>query len=423
MLDIKRLRKERDYFQKKIQEKEPSLSIDPILELDTQVRHLKTETEELQGKRKSLSKEVGTLKKKGESADSLMEEVRQIGEHISKNENTLRSLEEQLTQALAKIPNIALDDVRVSQDKQENEVIKVWGEKPQFDFNPKNHLELNEKLHLFDFQQTAKTSGSGWPLYRGMGARLEWALLSYMLDFHTLKGFEPMLPPLMVRPNMMFGSGQLPKFEGQFYEVHDHSPLYLIPTSEVILNGLHYDEILSKEQLPLKYCAYTPCFRKESGAAGATERGLIRVHQFNKVEMFSVCHPDQSEQIFEEMIASAEELLQGLGLHYRLCRLVTGDMSFTAARTVDVEVWLPGQDRYYEVSSISTCTDYQARRSQIRFKEGDNKPELVHTLNGSGLATPRLMVALLENYQKADGSVPLPAFLAERLGVTTLSPK
>jgi seryl-tRNA synthetase len=423
MLDIKRLRKERDYFQKKVQEKEPSLSIDPILELDTQVRHLKTETEELQGKRKTLSKEVGIFKKKGESAESLMEEVRQIGEHISKNENTLRSIEEKLIEALAKIPNIALDDVRVSQDKEENEVIKVWGEKPQFDFTPKNHLELNEKLRLFDFEQTAKTSGSGWPLYRGMGARLEWALLSYMLDFHALKGFEPMLPPLMVRPDMMFGSGQLPKFEGQFYEVRDHSPLYLIPTSEVILNGLHYDEIYSKDQLPLKYAAYTPCFRKESGAAGATERGLIRVHQFNKVEMFSVCHPDESEQIFEEMITSAEELLQGLGLHYRLCRLVTGDMSFTAARTVDVEVWLPGQDRYYEVSSISTCTDYQARRSKIRFKEGENKPELVHTLNGSGLATPRLMVALLENHQKADGSVPLPPLLAERLGSASLLPK
>jgi seryl-tRNA synthetase len=423
MLDIKRLRKERDYFQKKVQEKEPSLSIDPILELDTQVRHLKAETEELQAKRKTLSKEVGVLKKKDESADTLMEEVRQIGEQISKNEHTLRSLEEQFTHKLAQIPNIAFDDVRVSQDKEENEVIKVWGEKPQFDFSPKNHLELNERLKLFDFQQTAKTTGGGWPLYRGLGARLEWALLSYMLDFHALKGFEPLLPPLMVRPDMMFGSGQLPKFEGQFYEVNDHSPLYLIPTSEVVINGLHYDEILPKEKLPLKYAAYTPCFRKEAGAAGATERGLIRVHQFNKVEMFALTHPDQSEQIFEEMIASAEELLQGLGIHYRLCRLVTGDMAFTAARTVDVEVWLPGQDRYYEVSSISTCTDYQARRSQIRFKEGENKPELVHTLNGSGLATPRLMVALLENHQQADGSVTLPAFLAERLGQASLLPQ
>ncbi len=422
MLDIKSIRKDKESFEKKLQTKEPGLRLDPLLQLDEKLRHLKTEVEHLKADRNEKSKSVGELKRKGESTEALMDEVRLIGERIQALDHELTEVEATFTDLLSRLPNVPMEDVYVSQDKEENEVIKIVGEKPSFDFSIKNHVELNEKLKLFEFQHTAKTSGSGWPAYRGMGARLEWALLSYMIDVQILNGFEFWLPPAAVRPPMMFGSGQLPKFEGQFYEIHDEShPLYLLPTSEVVMNGLHFDEILDEESLPLTYAAYTPCFRREAGAAGAQERGLIRVHQFNKVEMFCFTKPDQSEQMMETMIGVAEEILQGLGVHYRLCKLVTGDMSFSGAKTVDIEVWLPGQERYYEVSSISNCTDFQARRSKIRYRSKGEKPELVHTLNGSGLATSRLMVALLENNQRADGSVVLPPLLAEKLGVHVLS--
>lgn len=425
MIDIKLIRKDREAIEALLKKKEPSIDLSVVLELDSKVRWIKTEVEKLKAERNDLSKTVGELKKQNQSTEKLMEEVRIIGNKIAEFDHELIEKEAAFIDALSRIPNIPMKEVKDSQDVADNVVIKTFGQKPDFDFPFKNHLELNEKHHLFEFQKTAKTTGGGWPAYRGMGARLEWALLSYMIDIQLLNGFEFWIPPVLVRPPIMFGSGQIPKFDGQYYEVggDDDQPLYMIPTSEVILNGLHYDEILSSDKLPIKYAAFSPCFRKEAGAAGAQERGLIRIHQFNKIEMFCFTHPEQSHLQFDEMIAVAEEILQGLGLHYRLTLLVTGDMSFTAAKTVDVEVWLPGQNRYYEVSSISNCTDYQSRRSQIRFRErGGGKPELVHTLNGSGLATPRLMVALLENNQKADGSIHLPPVLAEKLGTHTLYP-
>ena len=312
-----------------------------------------------------------------------------------------------------------------SLDPADNVVIKQVGSKTEFNFPFKNHVELNEKLKLFDFERGSKISGSGWPVYRGMGARLEWALIQYMMSIQVKNGFEQWIPPLLVRKNIVYGSGQLPKFENQQFKIHDEDyHLYLIPTAEVPLNGLHADEILNEEELPLKYAAYTPCFRREAGAAGANERGLIRVHQFNKVEMFSFSKPEDSAKIFEQMLLSAEEILQGLEMHYRNVLLVTGDMSYASARTVDIEVWLPGQNRYYEVSSVSNCTDFQSRRSNIRFRRGkDGKPEFVHTLNGSGLATSRLMVSLLENNQNADGSINVPKALQSYLGVEKLVPK
>jgi len=423
MLDIKLIRKEREKIEAKIKEKEPNLDLSRVLEFDEKVRHLKTEVEKLKNSRNELSKEVGELKKSGKPAEALMEQVRTMGEKIGQLDHELTIAEPAFLDALSRIPNLAMDDVKVSQDPAENVILKTVGSKPEFSFTPKNHVELNEKHQLFEFQRTAKTTGGGWPAYRGMGARLEWALLNYMIDIQLLNGFEFWLPPVMVRPQIMFGSGQIPKFDGQYYEVADgEHKLYMIPTAEVVLNGMHYEEILPAENLPIKYAAFTPCFRKEAGAAGTQERGLIRVHQFHKVEMFCFTQPDQSERVFEEMISVAEEILQGLGLHYRLSLLVTGDMSFTAAKTVDVEVWLPGQNRYYEVSSISNCTDYQSRRSQIRFREKGGKPELVHTLNGSGLATSRLMVALLENNQNPDGSINLPPVLAEKIGAHILEP-
>ena len=256
------------------------------------------------------------------------------------------------------------------------------------------------------------------------GARLEWALINFMIDIHIENGFEFWLPPHLIRPETMFASAQLPKFESQLFKLKDDDyPLYLIPTSETVLNGLHIDEIFSAEELPKRYAAYTPCFRREAGAAGSQERGLIRMHQFNKVEMFAFTLPEQSEAMFQQMIQSAEEILQGLNLHYRNMLLVTGDMSFAAQKTVDIEVWLPGQNRYYEVSSISDCGDFQARRSLTRYRRKEDKPELVHTLNGSGLATSRLMVALLENNQRPDGSIEIPLVLHKYLnGVKELCP-
>lgn len=417
MLDIKLIRKEKERVERLLKRKETSLSLTPLLELDSALRQLKTEEEEYQAKRNSLSKQVGERKQKGENADDLKEEVRLIGEKIASLEQKIREIEPRLHTALAELPNLPFEEIPDSPDAKDNVCLKEVGTKPHFSFAAKNHVELNQKLGLFDFERGVKTSGSGWVAYRGLGARLEWALLNYMMEEQQKRGFELWIPPLLVRRETLYGSGQIPKFDGQYYEVldRDHS-LYLIPTAEVVLNGLHAEEILPESALPLKYAAYTPCFRKEAGAAGAGERGLIRTHQFNKVEMFCFCKPEQSAALMEEMIASAEGILQGLELHYRLSLLVTGDMSFTAAKTIDIEVFLPGQNRYYEVSSVSNCTDYQARRSQIRTRAEGGKPEYVHTLNGSGLATSRLMVALLENNQQSDGSIRLPRVLQERLG-------
>lgn len=278
-------------------------------------------------------------------------------------------------------------------------------------------MELGAIHDLFDFERGAKISGSGWPVYRGMGARLEWALINLMLDYHVKNGFTQWMVPLLVRSEMMYGAGQYPKFKEQAYELHDKQyQLSLLPTAEVALNALHYDEILNEEELPLKYVAYTPCFRREAGAAGKNERGLIRTHQFNKVEMFAFCHPAKSEEMFNFFVESAEAMLEMLELPYKRMLLVTGDMSFAAAKTVDIEVYLPGQERYMEVSSISNCTDFQSRRSKIRFRAKSDKPQLLHTLNGSGLATSRLMVALLENHQQADGSILIPKALQRYLG-------
>ena len=416
MIDIKELRKDPETMEQRLRTKEPETTLAPLLALDEEIRRLKTETEELKAKRNASSKEIGAIKQKGGDASSLMAETGSIGETIARHDHKIAELEEKLHLALASLPNLPAEDIPISPSPKDNVCVKSWGEKREFDFPFLNHVELNEKLKLFDFPRAAKISGSGWPLYIGFGARLEWALLNYMLDTHRKNGFMQIIPPLLVRPETMYGSGQLPKFEKQLFKIRDDDyNLYLIPTSEVAINGLHLDEIIDEETLPFKYTAYSPCFRREAGAAGSQERGLIRTHQFNKVELFCVTAPEESERVFNEMLLSAEEVLEGLGLHYRSMLLTTGDMSFAAAKTIDIEVWLPGQDRYYEVSSVSNCTDFQARRSQTRCRKKNDKPRLVHTLNGSGLATSRLMVALLENNQQADGSVLVPKILQRYL--------
>lgn len=425
MLDIRLIRKDPETIEKKLQTKEPSVTLTPLLELDEELRRLKTESEAFKARRNELSQRIGEFKREKKDASPLMQEVSGLGEEISQRDHKISAIEKELHEALAMLPNIPMEDIKVASDPAENVLIKSYGEKPSFSFPFKNHLELNEKLHLFDFKRGAKISGTGWPVYSGLGARLEWALIQYMVSIHIKKGFQQWIPPLLVRPETVFGSGQLPKFEKQQFKIQDEDyNLYLIPTAEVPLNGLHAEEILAEEELPLKYVAYTPCFRREAGAAGSQERGLIRVHQFNKVEMFCFTTPEQSMGIFDKMIESAQEILEGLQLHYRNMLLVTGDMSFAAARTVDIEVWLPGQNRYYEVSSVSNCTDYQSRRSNSRFRRKESgKIEQLHTLNGSGLATSRLMVALLENNQNSDGSVTIPSVLRPYLdGMEKLVP-
>ncbi len=425
MLDVKLIRKDRQAVEDKLKTKDPSISLEKLISLDEELRALKTKAEALKASRNEQSQKIGALKRQGQDASGLMQEVAKINEEIHHLDPRILELENTFETELASLPNIPMDDVKVSQSPADNEVINTHGKKPEFSFPFKNHVELNESLHLFDFKRGAKISGSGWPVYRGLGARLEWALINFMLSRQIQNGFEMWMPPLLVRQEIVFGSGQLPKFEKQQFKIQDEDyHLYLIPTAEVPLNGLHYDEILEEEQLPLRYTAYSPCFRREAGAAGAQERGLIRMHQFNKIEMFCFTKPEESTDIFNQMVGFAEGILEALGLHYRSVLLVTGDMSFAAARTVDVEVWLPGQNRYYEVSSVSNCTDYQSRRSQIRFRGSDGKLEFVHTLNGSGLATSRLMVALLENNQNADGSVNVPEVLRPYLdGISILKPE
>lgn len=420
MIDIRLIRKNAKEIETKLKTKDSSINLSNIVSLDEKIRDHKTRVELLKAKRNEKSQEIGALKREGKDTTAIMQEVSAQADEIHSLDQTLTQLEEQFNSELSRLPNIPMDDIKIAESPKDNVLIKEVGKKPEFSFPFKNHVELNEKLNLFDFKRGAKIAGAGWPIYRGLGAQLEWALINYMIGIHIKNGFEQWMPPAVVRREVMYGSGQLPKFDNQQFKINDEDfHLYLIPTAEVPLNGLHADEIIDEKELPLRYIAYTPCFRREAGAAGSQERGLIRMHQFNKVEMFCFTKPEESNAMFDQMMASAEEILHGLGLHYRNMLLVTGDMSFASARTVDIEVWLPGQNRYYEVSSVSNCTDYQSRRSNIRFRKKDEKPELVHTLNGSGLATSRLMVAILENNQNSDGSVNIPKILQPFLGGKT----
>lgn len=416
MLDLKEIRTDPKGVEARLKTKEPSVSLAPILALDEEVRQLKTQAEELKSQRNALSQEIGEKKRTGQDTSSLMHKVGGMGDEIAKIDKTLGEKEAELQNLLGHLPNLPAKGAKASQDVADNVAIRTHLKKPSFSFTPKNHVELNEQLDLFDFKRSAKTTGSHWPAYKGNGARLEWALINYMLNYHQENGFEFWLPPLLVRPEIAYGASNLPKFEKQLFKIKDDDyHLYLIPTSEMALMGLHYDEILDEESLPRKYVSFSPCFRREAGGLGAQERGLIRMHQFNKVEMFAYTAPEEGDKMFEEMVHHAETLLKGLGLHFRTTELVTGDMSFAAAKTIDLEVWLPGQGRYYEVSSVSNCTDFQARRSNTRCKKQQAKPRFCHTFNGSGLATSRLMVALLENNQREDGSVEIPLILHQYL--------
>jgi len=420
VLDLKQIRENPGEFEQRLRRREPNLSLKPILELDEQRRELIHRVETLRSEQKTKSTEIGKLKREGKDVGTLMEQVAQLKKEMSQLDDPLKENDKALNRLLSELPNPPHPSVPADPDKKNNVEVRRWGKIREFDFEPKNHLELSEQLGLFDFSRGAKLTGSQFPVYIGIGARLEMALIQFMLEEHTLKGFTPVLPPLLVNEETMYISGNLPKFADQLYQCKG-DPYYLIPTSEVSLTGLHRDEILNEKDLPIYYCSFTPCFRREAGTYGAEERGLVRVHQFHKVEMYKFTTPETSYDELESLTSAAEDLVQKLGLHYRTMLLVTGDIGQQAAKTYDIEVWLPGQNSYYEVSSCSNCEEYQARRGNIRYrpsseKGGNSKPRFVHTLNGSGLATSRLMISLIENNQQADGSVIVPEVLRKYLG-------
>lgn len=417
MLDIKLIRQSPDTCEALLQKKDPSIVLQPILELDREVRKIKTDSESLLAQRKKLSSQIHQATIRGEPSQHLVDQVETISQQITQFTQALEHKNALLLDLLSRLPNYPDNDVPISPDKTGNVVIKTVGKPQEFPFPPKNHLELNQQLHLLDFKYTAKTSGSGWPAYKNYGVLLEWALLTYLQQKQFSHGFQLWLPPLLVKREVLFGSGQIPKFDGQYYKVEDGDHfLYLIPTAEVVLNGMHAHDIFNEADLPLYYAAFSPCFRREAGASGAHERGLIRVHQFHKVEMFAFTTKEQAPAAYTKMLAIVEELLTELELPYRLSLLSSGDMSFSAAKTIDAEVWLPGQQAYYEVSSISYCTDFQSRRSECKYKDSQGKLHFTHTLNGSGLATARLLIAILENNQQKDGSVLIPKVLRPFLG-------
>ena len=370
------------------------------------------QSEALKNKKKKLSAEVGQLKQKGQNASELMEEVRTINISIKELDEKIQAWEQQVQEKLLGIPNIPDDSIPDGADESANRVVRNWGTKPQFAFKPKNHVEIGEQLDLLDFKRAAKISGARFVVYKGLGAGLLRALINFMIDVQTREnGYQELYPPFLVNKESMLGTGQLPKFEEELFAARD-DPLYLIPTAEVPVTNFHRDEILEEESLPICYAAYTPCFRREAGSYGKDTQGLIRQHQFDKVELVKFSRAEESSAELETLVENAESILKKLNLHYRVMELCAGDLGFSAAKTYDLEVWLPSQDTYREISSCSNFADYQARRARIRCKKRTGgKAEFVHTLNGSGLAAGRLFVALLENCQQEDGTVIIPEAL------------
>ena len=391
------------------------LSLDKFLELEARRKAILVEVEQMKARRNADSKKVAELKKAGEDASSIMSEMRDLGEKIDAIDAELRQIEDGLHNELLAIPNIPHESVPAGTSDEDNKEIRRWGTIPKI-ANPKPHWDIGEELDILDFARGAKITGARFTVYKGMGARLERALVNYYLDTHTKRGYTEIFPPFMVNSNSMTGTGQLPKFAEDMFHI-ENTDYYLIPTAEVPVTNLFGGEILEGNQLPIKLCAYSACFRAEAGAAGRDTRGLIRQHQFNKVELVKFAKPEESYDDLESLTADAEHLLQGLGLPYRVVTLCGGDLGFSSAKTYDLEVWLPSFNCYREISSCSNFQDYQARRANIRFRrDAKSKPELVHTLNGSGVAVGRTVAAILENYQQPDGSVKVPEVLIPYMG-------
>ncbi len=413
MLELRFIRENFDLVKEKTQLRglDPAM-LDEFAAIDERRRALLAEVETLRNRRKTASAEIGRRKKAGEDADDLMAEMREVGERIKSLEEELTGVEAKLRDIVMAIPNLCDDSIPVGKDDTDNVEVKRWGEPPQFSFTPRHHYELGEALGILDFERAAKLSGSRFAVLRGFAARLERALINFMLDVHTEKhGYTEVLPPFLVNTATMTATGQLPKFAEDLFKIDDWD-LWLIPTAEVPVTNLHRDETIPEKELPIKYAAYTPCFRSEAGSYGKDTRGLIRQHQFDKVELVKFTTPETSDAELESLLADAEEILQLLELPYRVVVLCTGDLGFSARKTYDIEVWMPAQNTYREISSCSNFGDFQARRGGIRYrpKEG-KKSRLVHTLNGSGLAVGRTLAAILENYQQEDGSIALPKAL------------
>jgi seryl-tRNA synthetase len=412
MLDVKLLRDNLDEVKHRIATRGVVIDWDEFVSLDRERREALAHIERLKEKKNRLSGEIGKLKKTGGDAMALMSEVEAVSEAIRTSEAPLAVLEMRFEQFMLTLPNLPNPSVKVGKTADENRETRRWGEAPKFDFEPKNHWDIGEELGILDFARAAKVAGARFAVYRDAGARLERALINFMLDLHTKEnGYKEMIPPALVNRDALVGTGQLPKFEEDLFRVAE-ADYFLIPTAEVPLTNLHRDEMLEQDELPIKYVAYTPCFRSEAGSYGKDVRGLIRQHQFNKVEMVKFTVPETSYSELESMVLNAEEVLKRLKIPYRVVELCTGDLGFGSAKTYDLEVWLPGQNAYREISSCSNCEDFQSRRANIRYrKEKKGRPIFVHTLNGSGLAVGRTLVAVLENYQQKDGSVIIPEAL------------
>ncbi|WCJ59151.1 serine--tRNA ligase [Fontisphaera persica] len=433
MLDIKSIRDNPDWVRERLATRGggDEARVAEVLEWDEKRRKALAEVEALKAQRNRVSKEIGALmaQKKAVEAEAKKAETRQLGDRIAALDKEAEAANAARDAVLARLPNLPHESVPVGRSAADNPVVREWGQKRAFEFKPRDHMELCRSLRLVDFERGAKLSGSGFLLYTGAGARLERALIQFMLDLHTREhGFTEVSPPYIISRDCMFGVGQFPKFEDQAYAVREGlddstlGKLYLLPTAEAPVANIHREEILREEDLPLYYCAYSPCFRAEAGAAGVGTRGMIRVHQFDKVELIKIVQPEAGYDELERMVANAETVLQRLGLHYRVVLLCTGDMGFASAKTYDIEVWAPGQGAYLEVSSCSNCEDFQARRMNLRYKSQTGQNVFPHILNGSGTALARLFVALVETHQQADGTVLLPEPLRAYLGQDRLAP-
>ncbi|HHV28540.1 MAG TPA: serine--tRNA ligase [Clostridium sp.] len=416
MLDIKLIRSNPEILKKALQKRKDNFDVEELLNLDEKRRKVLVEVEQLKNKQNENSKLIPKYKKEGKDVASLMDEMKSLSEKVKVLDSEVRQIDDELNAILLTIPNIPNDSVPMGDSDEDNVEIRKWGEPRKFDFTPKAHWEIGENLDILDFSKAAKVTGARFTFYKGLGARLERALMNFMLDLHVDKhGYKEVFPPFMVHRNSMIGTGQLPKFEEDAFKVND-TEYFLIPTAEVPVTNMYRDQILDIKDLPIKHAAYSACFRAEAGAAGRDTRGLIRQHQFNKVELVKFTTPETSYEELEKLTKDAEEVLQILGIPYRVVKICVGDLGFTAAMKYDIEVWMPSYNRYVEISSCSNFEDFQARRAGIKFRRGPNeKPEFVHTLNGSGVAIGRTTACILENYQQEDGSVVVPEALREYL--------
>ena len=425
MLDIKRIREDFDGVKKAVESRgKGDFGIDKVREYDVERRKLLAEVEQMKNQQSTSSRQIPVLKKEGKDTTELMAEMKQLSEKIKVLDGQVSEVEAKLRDALLNIPNTPYKDVQEGADDSDNVELRKWGEPRTFDFDEKAHWDIGADLDILDFERATKIAGTRFTVYKGLGARLERAVINFMLNLHTEEhGFTEILPPFMVNRDAMIGTGQLPKFEDDMFHV-PAKDFFLIPTAEVPVTNLRMNEIIDEAELPIYYTAYTPCFRKEAGSAGRDTRGLIRQHQFNKVEMVKFVKPETSYDELESLTAAAEDVLQKLEIPYRVVRLSTGDLGFSSAMTYDIEVWMPSYGRYVEISSCSNFENFQARRGNIRFRPAEKgKPEFVHTLNGSGLAVGRTVAAILENYQQADGSVVIPEALRGFMGVDKIEKK